>query len=269
MRYTLILALPVLVLGFVGPPPTAILPAAVEGAAGAGPAVAPGQEMTVAQRQVLFAGADFGRLWRHKPMGSTEDVLNGYYGSDFQRLEFVFTSVQADAKTPGRYLVAGKFRCYGEVTPFRGSVALQQVQRLANDAKVYRNGREAAEPTYCATGRFALQSTTRRGLGGQFSGRVALDFQLTPEQRPELASNTDNLGTRWGGLLFDGNWRETAGAEPVPVLWKQGMAVTRQVLSRFEIGNRDIEINPRYARVGWDSYWKNDEWWAERKVAKR
>ena len=269
MRYTVILALPVLVLGLVGPLPTAVLPAAVEHAAGAGPTVAPGQEMTVAQRQVLFAGADFGRLWRHKPMGNAEDVLNGYYGSDFQRLEFVFTSVQADAKAPGRYLVAGKFRCYGEVTPFRGSVALQQVQRLANDVRVYRDGGYVVGPAYCATGRFALQSTTRQGLGGQFSGRVALDFQLTPEQRPELASNTDNGTTRRGGLLFEGSWREYAGAEPVPVLWKQGMAVTRQVFSRFEIGSRDPEINPRYTRVGWDKLWENDEWWAERKVAKR
>ena len=33
------------------------------------------------------------------------------------------------------------------------------------------------------------------------------------------------------------------------------------------IGARDAHINPRYARVGWNTYWQNDEWWVEKQIA--
>ena len=249
------------------PPPK--LPAPTAGPNVFAPNVALGAVLPDAQRHALFAGTDFGGLWRHQPQVGTEDVLNGCYGAECQRLEFVFTSVQADARQPGRYVVAGKFRCYNEVTPFRGSVYLQQVQRLPVDVVSYYNNSSAAAPTYCASGRFAVQATSNRGLGGQFTGRVALDFQLDPRKKPFLVAGTPNLATRQGGILFDGQWLENAASEPVRAFWKQGIAVTRQILSRFEIGLRDQEINPRYARMGWNTFWKNDEWWAERKIAKR
>ncbi|WP_201980247.1 hypothetical protein [Hymenobacter rubidus] len=234
------------------------------------PLAAPGAVLSNASRNTLLAQANLGRLWQHQAQSGTEDVLNGCFGYDGQRLEFVFTSVQADAKNPGRYLVGGKFRCYGDVTPFRGSIEVQQVQRLPAEVKVYDNNGISPVPTYCATGSFALQATNSHGLGGQFSGRLALDFQVGPSKRAYLVENTTNPATRNGGLLFEGVWREQAAATTtVPALWKQGIAVTQQVLSRFEIGGRNVEINPKYTRVGWNNFWKNDEWWVEKQVARR
>lgn len=268
MRYFLLLAAPALLLGAARPlrrpaplaPPPTTAPA---------PLAVPGAVLSNAARTALLARASLGRLWQHQPQSGTEDVLNGCYGYDGRRIEFVFTSVQADAKSPGRYLVAGKFRCYGDVTPFRGSIELQQVQRLAPEVgnSPYE---ENKAPTYCATGSFALRATSSHGLGGEFNGRVALDFRLKDNSRAELATYNRNPATRNGGLLFDGLWREDAASEiTVPVVWKHGIAVTRQIMTRFEIGNRDAHINPKYARVGWNSFWKNDEWWADQSVARR
>ena len=59
------------------------------------------------------------------------------------------------------------------------------------------------------------------------------------------------------------------GRETTPVLWKQGIAVTRDIFTRFETGERDAHISPKYARVGWNNFWKNDEWWVERQIAQR
>lgn len=269
MRYFSLLAAPVLMLGAgsFSLPAAPGLPAARSAAA---PRVAPGAVLPNAARNALLARANLGRLWHHQPRAGTEDVLNGCFGYDGRRLEFVFTTVQADAKSPGRYLVAGKFRCYGDVTPFRGSIELQQVQRLPADVAVYADGDVSKAPTYCASGSFALQATNSHGLGGQFAGRVALDFQLKPDGRAELMTYTENPATHKGGLLFDGQWREDATTETtVPALWKQGLAVTNQVLTRFDMGDRSGSINPKYARVGWNSLWKNDEWWAEKPVARR
>ena len=268
MRYFLLLTAPALLFG-VGPQRLPTLPRPVANVAAA-PLAAPGAVLPNATRQALLARANLGRLWQHQPQAGPEAVLNGCFGYDGRRLEFVFTTVRPDAKSPGRYLVAGKFRCYGDVTPFRGSIELQQVQRLPTDVKVYdADNNPSSAPTYCATGGFALQATSGHGLGGQFSGRIALDFQLTPSNRAVLAENTDNPATRNGGLLFDGQWRTDAGAEAVPALWKQGIAVTRQVLSRFGLGDRSGNINRKYTRVGWDTFWKNDEWWVEKQLAQR
>jgi hypothetical protein len=270
MRYHLLLAAPALLLSAARP---LSMPATIHHAHTA-PAVAalaaPGAVLPNAVRTALLARTNLGRLWQHNPQNGPEDVLNGCFGYDGRRLEFVFLTVQPDAKSPGRYLVAGKFRCYGDVMPFRGSIEVQQVQRLPAEVAVYDDEGISTAPTYCATGGFALQATGARGLGGQFNGRLALDFQLIPSRRAVLMERTANPTTRNGGLLFEGSWRESAtSAENVPAVWKQGIAVTRQVLSRFEIGHRDVEINPKYARVGWNSFWKNEEWWVEKQVARR
>lgn len=252
------------------PQPQSLAVASAPADGPAAPLAAPGAVLPNAARQALLASTNLGRLWQHQRQSGTEDVLNGCFGYDGRRLEFVFTIVQPDAHSPGRYLVAGKFRCYGDVTPFRGSIELQQVQRLPADVRVITPDYEVSTaPTYCATGAFALQATSRHGLGGQFTGRVALDFQLPPGRRAVLMENTTNPATRNGGLLFEGRWADGPGSETTPVLWKQGIAVTREVLTRFEIGERDAHINPKYARVGWNNFWKNDEWWAERQIAQR
>jgi hypothetical protein len=268
MRYHLLLAAPALLLGAARPfslpaPPShpQTVPAAL---------AAPGAVLSNTARTALLARTNLGKLWQHQPQSGPEDVLNGCYGYDGRRLEFVFTAVQADAKSPGRYLVAGKFRCYGDVTPFRGSIELQQVQRLPVELATYSEYDEDKTPTYCATGSFALRATSKHGLGGEFDGRVALDFKLNARNRAEFATATRNPATRNGGLLFDGLWREDAASETtVPAIWKQGIAVTRQILTRFELGERDPHVNPKYARVGWNTFWQNDEWWVEKTVARR
>lgn len=266
MRYFLLLAAPALLLGAARP----LRHPAISGPthATAAPQVAPGAVLSNAARTALLARAGLSRLWLHQASNGTEDVLNGIFGYDGRRLEFVFLSVQPDGKSPGRYLVAGKFRCYDDVTPFRGSIEVQQVQRLPAEAAGQEE--DARTPAvYCATGSFALQATSSHGLGGRFDGRLALDFRVGSNGRAALAEYTANTLTRRGGLLFDGEWRDGPAGDPVPAVWKQGTAVTWQVLTRFGIGDRSGGISPRYARVGWNTYWQNDEWWAEKQVAKR
>ena len=264
MRYFLLLTAPALL--FAAPQ---YLPAFSRPAASpAAPLAAPGAVLSNAARTALLARASLGRLWQHQAQSGTEDVLNGIFGYDGRRLEFVFLRVQPDAKRLGRYLVAGKFRCYGDITPFRGSIEVQQVQRLPIEALGYDEDAKAV-PAYCATGSFALQATSAHGLGGRFDGRLAVDFRVGRNGRADLLGFTRNALTRNGGLLFEGEWHDGPAGDPVPAIWKQGLAVTHQVMERFQVGARSVVVNPRYARVGWNTYWQNDEWWTEKQIAKR
>ena len=57
-------------------------------------------------------------------------------------------------------------------------------------------------------------------------------------------------------LQFDGQWNTGAADDAVQALWKQGMAVTRQGLTRFGMGERSGNFNRKYTRMGWDTFWK-------------
>jgi hypothetical protein len=46
------------------------------------------------------------------------------------------------------------------------------------------------------------------------------------------------------------------------VLWADNFfAVAEGVLKDFNIGERDVEINPQYRHLGWDTFWTDEEWW--------
>jgi hypothetical protein len=39
--------------------------------------------------------------------------------------------------------------------------------------------------------------------------------------------------------------------------------ISRDIVPDFNIGERGFMLNPKYAHLGWDKYWQNDEWWAD------
>ncbi|UOQ71238.1 hypothetical protein [Hymenobacter cellulosilyticus] len=34
-----------------------------------------------------------------------------------------------------------------------------------------------------------------------------------------------------------------------------------ELLGDFNVGGRIVEVNPKYARYGWNEYYENEEWW--------
>src|SRR6476469_5132652 len=98
MRFHLLLAAPALLLGAARPlsQPATLTRSLVAPAPAA--LAAPGAVLSNAARHALLARTNLGKLWQHQAQSGTEDVLNGCFGYDGRRLEFVFTTVQADAK---------------------------------------------------------------------------------------------------------------------------------------------------------------------------
>ncbi|UOQ71236.1 hypothetical protein [Hymenobacter cellulosilyticus] len=41
------------------------------------------------------------------------------------------------------------------------------------------------------------------------------------------------------------------------------MNIADDVMDHFNLWDRGPHINSKYTRVGWSSYWQNDEWWVE------
>ncbi|RSK45055.1 hypothetical protein [Hymenobacter rigui] len=70
-------------------------------------------------------------------------------------------------------------------------------------------------------------------------------------------------GARGGNEKFECVWTEyTTGHTTRVVFVEDVLLYGTQVFRRFALGQRLLEFNPEYARLGWSGYWSGDEWWA-------
>lgn len=201
-------------------------------------------------------------------------IYNGFFGPSHRRIEVVFTQVSRDENRPNVYYIQGKNRYKGVITPFAGTLVLAQLveqphysrKELAeiDDGSLYVDPDLDKLTMYTAVGNFVLREDSTRKNAGVFRGSAALDVHLTPDRGLQLASRTGRTLTRSGEAKFEGAWTPYGAASPKPVVWVENiLAYGPQVFNNFTIGERDPDFNPKYAKLGWNTYWTNDEWWTE------
>lgn len=233
----------------------------------AAPAVAPlsAEELTFLREYSLAA------LIAKEP--DDHEVLNGFYGADHYRIEFAMLDVRQDPANPAHYFVKGKNRFKKAITPFEGDILLTQLmnQPLAEVPKAetdkslkdyYQdlNQRNA----YSVLGTFTLRENATHKGAGVFRGEVLIDFLVSDKGEIELFTRNASKNTRGGGVLFEGSWENLQTHQQKPVLLVQNIFDYQQdILRDFVVGGRDQDFNPKYAKLGWDTYWQNEEWWAE------
>lgn len=211
---------------------------------------------------------------------NTQEVApyNGFFGSDRHRIEVVLLRVRPDAAQLRRLLVTAKSRFKGEIKDLQGVIELTGLQRqpaLNKAEQAYEKHLESMRMVTVirlpnaerAVGHYTLTGTFdwREVAGtGRYVGRAVLDVAATNRQGLWSASLRKTAGARGADLLFDGQWTNGPSGPAKPfILVENVTGFAEHVLQDFEVGERDIVINPKYARLGWDSYWENDEWWAE------
>lgn len=188
-------------------------------------------------------------------------VHNGFFGADNYRIEFVFTSITRDASDPALFLVTGKNRHKKTITPFTGSIRITQLlDEQANPTSVL------LEDSMCiALGSFEFSEQLGTDTDGVFRGTMVLDFFRNDEEELYMYLFAGGkYGARGSGYQFMGNWVSKSANKTKPVMFAAYFdAVANRVLEDFDIGERSVVINPKYAKQGWENYWENDEWWAE------
>lgn len=208
------------------------------------------------------------------PQSGSSHIYNGFFGPGHRRIELVFTQVSRDEDRPGRYYVQGKSRYKSIITPFSGLLLLTELveqphystRELAgtDDPNAYVDPELDKETMYTATGSFALREDSTHKNSGVFRGKVALDVYLDSDQGLRLASRTRRTPTRGGEAKYEGTWTPYGAASSKRVVWVENIfAYGPQVLNNFTIGERDPDFNPKYAKLGWNTYWTNDEWWTD------
>lgn len=190
---------------------------------------------------------------------------NGFFGEDHYRIEFIFTEVKKDSFNVNMYHVKGKNRHKKVITPFEGTfrvIDLVQIQDPNLDTASLREMNIAG--IYGAKGAFEFKEDPKMAAtSGEFRGNFVFEFSETKDKQFDFWYFSENLPSKGAGYRFDGTWTMYKDPNVVkPVLWARDIfRFANDILKDFSIGERDVEINPQYRKLGWDEFWSGEEWW--------
>ncbi|GAA4365451.1 hypothetical protein GCM10023185_35720 [Hymenobacter saemangeumensis] len=234
--------------------------------------------LTQPMREFL-AQHDLSALWANEQDSAYPDPsFEGFFGPDYYRFGMVFNKVRRDLTNPALYHVQGK-SCYFKsknVRPFSGKLTVRRLVDLhypgflKQRAEQFSSAADSlAGHTYTAYGQLQLQEESQEN-SGRIEGEVVLDFFIVPGQAPAYVyvfdhdGRDDKLPTRGARLLLRGNRLNlTTGQVKSFLVAPDVSAIAPDLFKDFMLDERMGQINPKYAKLGWNEYWKNDEWWAE------
>ncbi|MGI4875069.1 MAG: hypothetical protein ACRYFX_28275 [Janthinobacterium lividum] len=236
---------------------------------------------TLTQPQLALLGQyDLSKLWcsADRPQ---EPTLEGFFGPDHYRFTLVLLQARRDARQPDVYAVQGKYRFHKMVQPFAGTLTIRRVRAIeapnAPDMSELLRPRELAAlrrkhpgkdpgppPCYQLVAQLQLTET---GLGppGTLEGEAWLACYLAPHRASGYVMAAGDISPGWNSsLMLRGTHRNGATAQTNSFTVADNVFIIAPAIYRdFVQGERTPEMNPKYNKLGWDTYWENDEWWAE------
>lgn len=240
---------------------------------------AAGDTLTQPMRKLLRT-QDLSPLWQDIEQSdyTGRSSFQGFFGSEHYHFALVITPAARDAADPAVYHVSGKTRYFQShnIRSFTGILTVRQIVDLSYPgflAVMAQREEKAIDSleghTYTARARLQLreENTTNSGL---FEGEGMLDFYTVPGQKPgyvgvfAFEGTDDQLPTHGGGVLLRGNRRNVSTGQVKPFIVSPDVsAIAPFVFKDFMLDERMGQINPKYAKLGWNAYWENDEWWAD------
>jgi hypothetical protein len=202
--------------------------------------------------------------WFNFDEDSYYSVFNGFYGADNHRIEWKFKSAAFNPQNKREILITGLTRFKKNIVPVSGVLYVDEARAFKDPNLDERDIKEMGlERLVEMSGRFVVNEDSTRSGSGQFTGTWALTLGLFEDgQRLWFAS--DNTKTRGAGMLLEGQWKSFRSGTVKPFLIAHDLfMVANDILEEFSIGERDVEINPKYRHLGWDEFWDASEWWVD------
>ena len=194
--------------------------------------------------------------------------VNGFYGKDFYRIEFIFDACTQDKTDPSVYHVKGRDRHKKVITPFEGTFKINKM-RYAIDSNLDTSEADGLglQKIYAADGIFQFDEDKTSAYGGVFKGTMQMEFFKDPfiDGKPQLWFYSQTLPSGGAGYRFDGTWTSYKKADMVkPVIVASDFfRFANTIIKDFSIGEREVEINEQYKHLGWKDIWENEEWWTK------
>lgn len=191
---------------------------------------------------------------------------NGFYGEDRYRIEFLFTEAKQDAKDPSVYHIKGKNRHKKTITLFEGTIKLNKIRTFTDpNIDTAEVGNMDVQTMYATEGVFEFAEADKTSpYSGLFKGTMKMEFSIGEDKRPNLwYYSSVGLPSGGAGYRFDGTWTSFTKPDMVkPVIFAADLfRFANDILKDFSMGEREVEINKQYHKLGWDNFWENEEWW--------
>jgi hypothetical protein len=218
-----------------------------------------------------------------RPAGGYQSALDGFFGTNPQRLSLALIKITRDSMRPGLFHVIGKSRFKKQISNFdgvlqitsladyydQGSLLTQGEDTFIQDTTERGQGDIINAKAYSAAATFRFQSTSLPATYA-LTGRALLDFWVTDKGKigrlySPCEGCVDNKSPSKGSsLLLQGNWLDSSANKPKAFsVSRDVFFISGSLIEDFGIGDRGAQVNPKYAKLGWNTYWENDEWWAD------
>jgi hypothetical protein len=253
------------------------------------PSVFEASDTLTAPMLALARRYDFGKLWQGGTKQRESPVLEGVFGPDHYRFELVINQAVRQPQRPYLYQVRGKCHYRKNVRPFTGWLTIRSIDALAppyheddgsfgaaiRPDSVSPDSFEAREARIMAKVgiyqmRAEIQLTEQPAANsGELRGEALLNFYVAPPGRLGYVMAALHPGDgiwREGTVLLRGSRRNLTTKQIKQFTVSDNVFVAAAyVYKDFGIGDRgyESEINKKYAHLGWNEKWENEEWWAE------
>lgn len=214
--------------------------------------------------------------------GSQSDyALNGFRGTTRYRTEVVVQQARQDVHNPAVYYLVGLSRTKGRIMPFEGQVTMETLSYeplpTVADAAYVKEWSMAVLPVgsvvnynsepvarYAAGGTVVLRELSKTSVSHIFTGKLVVELALTKAGKVRTSNPFLHGPSQGGGLKYEGSWVPGRGGRPQPAVWVSSIiGYSPNIFADLTIGEREFDFNPKYAKLGWNTYWQNDEWWAD------
>jgi hypothetical protein len=215
-------------------------------------------KLSAAEAQAALASIDL------KQAMLAEWPDNGFYGADRYRIEFIFTSIERRVNDPSVYAVTGKNKYKKTISDYAGVMEIKEVYAFSDpNLRADEIADLGYEKMYALVGEFRFHEDSTLKTSGLFSGKFQVDVGKMKDGGTQLWFFSPDSPAEGSGYRFDGNWTSYRNAQlNKPVIWSRDLfRFANDILQEFSYGERDIEINPKYRHLGWDTFWEGDEWW--------
>lgn len=183
----------------------------------------------------------------------------GIFGQDYSRILMHFGTVRRDAANPCLYHITGASRHKGTVTPFIGTILIDEVRIL--DARASAADEGGQDLGFKASYRLREDSTQK--YSGVFWG--GLTFQLHRfADRTLLDKQLAAQGARYRNFTYEGKFRFHNSGKARPASWGRGRL---SVPEGLDVGKDRFQVSPEHGHSGWernqDGTYKEDKerWW--------
>ncbi|MDO7851521.1 hypothetical protein [Hymenobacter convexus] len=208
-------------------------------------------------------------------------ALDGFFGADPQRLSLAILQATRDSLRPELIHVTGKARNRKQISSFSGEIHFTQLADYFDQGFLLSQGGDEFSQDTTKEGGPVINanaysaSATFRFVGNApatyvLTGQALLDFWVRSDGKvgmmytPGEGMVLEKAPTKGSGLVFTGNWQEPAGKSARPFLVSLNIFLqSPDLIKDFGIGDRNSQVNSKYAKLGWSTYWENDEWWAD------